>query len=72
MAQPINLADFVPISVSLAELKEQGHGDHTPDATTVRHWVRFRKVRALKNGAGHLLVSREDMHRMVVPTPHNF
>lgn len=71
MAQHVNLADFASIATILAELEAQGH-IVPADTATVRHWVRFGKVRALKTGSGHLLVSREDMLRMVTPVPVNF
>ncbi len=59
--------EYVRVSQILAELEQEGLD--IPTDTTVRRWVNDRKIRAMRVGAGRLLVSREDVRKMVTPTP---
>jgi excisionase family DNA binding protein len=60
-------ADYARISDVLAELDRDGF--NTPAYDTVRRWANAGKIRAVRVGADRLLVYREDVRRMVTPTP---
>jgi hypothetical protein len=55
------------ISTVLADLGEEGL--ETPHPSNVRYWVTTKKIRAMRVGAGRLLVSYEDVRRMCTPRP---
>ncbi|MGD1237287.1 hypothetical protein [Mycobacterium seoulense] len=59
--------DYAPISTVLADLREEGL--ETPSTSNVRYWVTTNKIRAMRVGAGRLLVSYEDVRRMCTPRP---
>jgi len=60
-------ADFDRISRVRAELTAEGFT--VPTGQTVWRWAIDGEIRAVRVGAGPLLVSREDVRRMVTPTP---
>ncbi|UXA19828.1 hypothetical protein [Mycobacterium sp. SMC-4] len=63
----MNPADFDRISRVLAELSRDGL--NTPTDKTVLRWAKSGRIRALQVGAGRFLVHRDDVRRMVTPTP---
>ncbi len=63
----MDLADFDPISRVRADLTAEGLT--VPTGQTVYRWAIDGKIRAVYVGSNRLLVSREDVRRMVTPTP---
>lgn len=58
---------YGPISTVLTDLREEGL--ETPHPSNVRYWVSTKKIRAMRVGAGRLLVSYQDVRAMCTPTP---
>lgn len=63
----VNPADYAPISLIRAELDRDGLA--APAYETVRRWANDGRIRAVRVGADRLLVARDDVRRMVTPTP---